>query len=79
MDILQRSSFTAIFFWQHFLWNEFVQTLKTFFSIAMEVNTLTNFFLEEGFNEIDNGINQWRCVDDMDFLQFYWIGFLKHI
>lgn len=47
------TGFAAIFFWQHFLWDEFIQGLK----IAMEVDTLANLFFEEWSNEIDNRIN----------------------
>lgn len=33
--------------------------------------------LEEWFDKVDDGVNQWAHVDHMHFLQLYWVGFLK--
>lgn len=48
------TSFTAVFLWQHFLWDKLVQR----FQVAVEVDTLTNLFLQEWTNKVDDGVNE---------------------
>lgn len=43
----------------------------------MDVDALANLLFQEWFNEVDDGVNERRDVDDVNFLQLYGISLLN--
>lgn len=43
----------------------------------MQEDTVANLLFEEWFNKVYQAIHQRWDINDMDFLDFSWIGFLN--
>lgn len=63
VNVCHISGIAAVLFGQHRLWYVLVQRING----AVEVYALTDFLLQEGSHKVNDCINQWRHVDDVNF------------
>lgn len=74
MDFLQTARVASVLRGQDLPRHELVEGFE---AVGMDMDTVADFLLEERFHPVDDGVNEWGNVDDVDFFQFHRIGFLK--
>lgn len=63
VNVCHISGIAAVLLGQHRLWYVLVQRING----AVEVYALTDFLLQEGSHKVNDCINQWGHVDDVNF------------